>query len=59
MRARAAHERESPGLAAEQLDRLHRHDAQGEVASLERERASVGYDGLDGQSRSALAQRAQ
>ncbi len=55
--ARTAQELQAPGRAAEQLDRLHRHDAQREVAPLERERARVGAHASRRLPRGALAQR--
>jgi hypothetical protein len=56
---RAAQERESPGRAAEKLDRLHRHDAQTEVMPAELECACVGAHDLDLQLRGALLQSAK
>ena len=56
MRPGTPHERHASARAFEQLDRLHRHQAQGEVAPADREVASVGGDRLDAQSRRAPAQ---
>ena len=57
MLSRTAQERDSLLASAEQLDRLHRHEAQREVALGQRERARVSADGLETGLLSAFAQR--
>src|SRR4051812_3069352 len=59
VRAGAAQERRAAGGAAEELDRLHRHEDQREAPAAEVELARVGRDRLDRQPDRPRAQRGE